>query len=90
MLYSTTLKLNQLFITYDEFLSVFNIESKKNFDIWTELDSRRQNDDTNKYLKFSCIYHDKPDSNLKSASAGIRKIQHISKGCGCSSFNFLT
>ena len=30
MSYSTTLKLNQRFETYDEFLSVLNIESKKN------------------------------------------------------------
>jgi len=28
--YSTTLKLNQRFETYDEFLSVLNIESKNN------------------------------------------------------------
>ena len=28
--YSTTLKLNQRFETYDEFLRVLNIESKKN------------------------------------------------------------
>ncbi len=37
------------------------------------------------YVKFRCIYHNKPDShlNLKTASAGIRKIQHINKGCEC-------
>ncbi len=33
MTYSTTLKLNQRFETYDEFLSVFSIERKNNFDI---------------------------------------------------------
>ena len=36
MSYSTTLKFNQRFETYDEFLTVFNIESKKNFDTWTK------------------------------------------------------
>ena len=81
MSYLTILKLNQRFITYDEFLSVFNIESKKNFNIWTKLDSSRQNDGTYKYVKFRCIYHDKPDSHLKTASVGIQKIQHINKGC---------
>jgi len=37
------------------------------------------------YVKFRCIYHNKPDShlNLKTASVGIRKIQHINKGCEC-------
>ncbi len=41
--YSTTLKLCQRFETYDEFLSV----SKKNFDIWTKIDSRRHKAHTN-------------------------------------------
>ena len=88
MSYSTTFKLNQRFITYDEFLNVFNIESTKNFDIWTKLDSKRQNDGTCEYVR--CIYHDKPDSHLKTASVGTQNIQHINKGCGCSSFNYFT
>ena len=41
MTYSTTLKLNQHFETYDEFLSVFNIERKKNFDFWTKFDCKK-------------------------------------------------
>jgi len=50
MSYSTFLKFNQRFETYDEFLSVFNIESKKNFDMWTKHDSRRQNDESEKRI----------------------------------------
>jgi hypothetical protein len=46
MTYSKTLKLNQRFETYDEFLSVFNIENKKNFDIWTKFDCKKQPDGT--------------------------------------------
>ena len=38
MTYSMALKLNQRFETYDKFLSVFNIESKNNFDVWTKFD----------------------------------------------------
>ena len=41
MTYSKTLKLNQRFETYDELLSVFNIENKKNFDIWTKFDCKK-------------------------------------------------
>jgi len=44
MTYSTILKLNQRFKTYDEFLSVFSIERKKNFDIWTKFDCKKQPD----------------------------------------------
>ena len=65
MSYLTIFKLNQRFETYDEFLSVFNIESKKNFDIWTKHDNRRQNEGAYQYVNFSCIYHNKPDSHLK-------------------------
>ena len=36
-----TLKLNQRFETNDEFVGVFNIESKKIFDIWTEFDCKK-------------------------------------------------
>jgi len=39
--YSTTLKLNQRFETHDEFLSVFNIERKKNLEVWTIVDSKK-------------------------------------------------
>ena len=53
--YSTTLKLCQRFETYDEFLSGFNIESKKNFDIWTKIDSRRHKAHTNISNPFTTI-----------------------------------
>jgi hypothetical protein len=39
--YSMTLKLNQRFETHDEFLSVFNIERKKNLEVWTIVDSKK-------------------------------------------------
>ena len=83
MTYSTTLKLNQRFETYEEFLNVLNTESKKNFDIWTKVDSRKNNVGGYLYVKFKCIYYNKLDSHLKSASVGIRKIQHVNKGCEC-------
>ena len=83
MSYSTTLKLNQRFETYEEFLNVLNTESKKNFDIWTKVDSRKNNVGGYLYVKFKCIYYNKLDSHLKSASVGIRKIQHVNKGCEC-------
>jgi hypothetical protein len=35
------------------------------------------------YDKFKCIYYNKLDSHLKTASVGIRKIQHVNKGCEC-------
>ena len=35
------------------------------------------------YVKFKCIYYNKLDSHLKTASVGIRKIQHVNKGCEC-------
>ena len=76
-------KLNQRFETYEEFLNVLNTESKKNFDIWTKVDSRKNNVGGYLYVKFKCIYYNKLDSHLKSASVGIRKIQHVNKGCEC-------
>jgi hypothetical protein len=74
MTYSKTLKLNQRFETYEEFLNVLNTESKKNFDIWTKVDIRKNNVGGYLYVKFKCIYYNKLDSHLKSASFGIRKI----------------
>ena len=78
-------KLNQRFETYEEFLNVLNTESKKNFDIWTKVDSRKNNVGGYLYVKFKCIYYNKLDCHLKTASGGIRKIQHVNKGCECPS-----
>ena len=55
MNYSMTLKLNQRFEIYDEFLSVFNIESKKNFDIWTKFDCKKHPNGTYIYVKYRYI-----------------------------------
>jgi hypothetical protein len=60
MTYSTTLKLNQRFETYIEFISVFNIESKKNFDIWAKFDCQKHQDGTYIHVKIRFIYHNKP------------------------------
>jgi hypothetical protein len=80
MTHSTTLKLNQRFETYEEFLKVLNTKSK-NFDIWKKVDSRKNNVGGYLYVKFKSIYYNKLDSHLKTASVGIRKIQHVNKGC---------
>jgi hypothetical protein len=62
MTYSTTLKLNQRFETYEEFLNVLNTKSK-NFDIWKKVDSRKNNVGEYLYVKFKCIYYNKLDSH---------------------------
>ncbi len=49
---STTLNLNQRFETYDGFLSLFNIERKRNFDIRTKFDCKKHPNGTYIYVKF--------------------------------------